>query len=138
MAEGIRLRAAVVFVRNLEASVPFYRELFDLEVVDSSPTAALLGSADGSQLVLRAVGENTARALGSIGVQYLAWSTGSKADLDRRTEILRGHSAYRETRGDQDITVVEGRDPDDIPIVIVYAQGNRPPMHDLPARIYAW
>jgi catechol-2,3-dioxygenase len=138
MAEGVRLRAAVVFVRNLDVSVPFYRELLDLEVVDTSPTATLLGSADGSQLALRAFGENAPRALGAIGVQYLTWSTSSKDDLDRRTEILRRHSAYRETRGDQDVTVVEGRDPDDIPIVIVYAQGNRPPMRELPVRIYAW
>ena len=46
MAEGIRLRAAVIFVRNLDTSVAFYRELLDLEIVDSSPTAVLLGSAE--------------------------------------------------------------------------------------------
>jgi catechol-2,3-dioxygenase len=138
MAEGVRLRAAVVFVRNLDASVPFYRELLDLEIVDNSSTAALLGSTDGSQLVLRAFGENAPRSLGSIGVQYVAWSTGSREDLDHRAEILRRHSAYRETREDEETIVVEGRDPDDLPIMIVYARGNRPPMHELPARIYAW
>jgi len=138
MAEGVRLRAAVVFVRNLDASVPFYRELLDLEIVDKSTTATLLGSADGSQLVLRAFGDNAPRALGSIGVQYLAWSTSSREDLDRRAEILRRHSAYRDTREDEETIVVEGHDPDDLPIVIVYAQGDRPPMHELPARIYAW
>jgi len=138
MAEGIRLRSAVIFVRNLDKSIPFYRELLDLEVVDTSPTAALLGSADGSQLALRAFGDNAPRALGSIGVQYLVWSTGSRADLDLRADILRRHSAYRETRTDQDIAVVEGHDPDDLPIMIVYAGPARAPMHELPARIYAW
>jgi catechol 2,3-dioxygenase-like lactoylglutathione lyase family enzyme len=137
MAEGVRLRAAVVFVRDLERSVAFYRALLDLEVVDRSPTAALLGSADGSQLALREFGENAGRSLGSIGVQYVGWSTGSRADLDRRAEILRQHSAYRETRIDQDVAVVEGRDPDDVPVMIVYA-GEDWPMHKLPARIYAW
>ncbi len=138
MVEGIRLRAAVVFVRNLDTSVPFYRELLDLEIVDSSPTAALLASADGSQLALRAFGDNASRSLGSIGVQYLIWSTASRADLDRRAEILRRHSAYRETRTDQDVAVIEGRDPDDLSIMIVYAGDNRAPMRELPARIYAW
>jgi len=138
MADGIRLRSAVIFVRNLDTSVPFYRELLDLEVVDTSTTAALLGSADGSQLALRAFGDNAPRALASIGVQYLVWSTGSRADLDLRAEILRRHSAYRETRTDQDIAVVEGRDPDDLPILIVYAGDDRAPMRTLPARIYAW
>ncbi|HSZ45201.1 MAG TPA: VOC family protein [Streptosporangiaceae bacterium] len=137
MAEGIRLRAAVMFVRDLEASVAFYRELLDLEVLDRSPTAALLGSADGSQLTLRAFGENAGRPLGSIGVQYVSWSTGSRADLDRRAEILRQHSAYLETRTDQDVAVVEGRDPDDIPIMIIYA-GDKWPTRKLPPRIYAW
>jgi catechol-2,3-dioxygenase len=137
MAEGIRLRAAVMFVRNLDASVAFYRELLDLEVVDSSPTATLLGAADGSQLVLRAFGDNAAHSLGSIGVQYLAWTTESRADLERRAEILRRHSAYRETRTDQDIAVVEGRDPDDLTVIIVHAADDRP-MRKLPARVYAW
>jgi catechol 2,3-dioxygenase-like lactoylglutathione lyase family enzyme len=137
MAEGVRLRAAVMFVRDLETSVAFYRELLDLEVVDTSPTAALLGSADGSQLALRAFGGNAERSLASIGVQYLSWSTASLADLDRRAEILRRHSAYRETRTDQGITVVEGRDPDDVPIMVVYAEGNKP-MRKLSSRVYAW
>jgi catechol-2,3-dioxygenase len=138
MAEGIRLRAAVLFVRNLDASVLFYRELLDLEVVDSNASAALLGSADGSQLALRAIGPNASHSLGSIGIQYLAWSTDSRADLDRRAEILRRHSAYREIRADADIAVLEGRDPDDLPILIVYTGAGRAPMDVLPARIYAW
>ena len=138
MAEGIRLRAAVIFVRNLDTSVAFYRELLDLAIVDSSPTAVLLGSADGSQLALRSLGENAERSLGSIGVQYLTWSTASRADLDRRADVLRRHSAYRETRTDHDTAVVEGKDPDDVPIMIVYTKEDRSPMRALPARIYAW
>jgi catechol 2,3-dioxygenase-like lactoylglutathione lyase family enzyme len=138
MAEGIRLSAAIIFVRNLDTSVAFYRELLDLEVVDSSPTAALLGSAEGTQLVLRAFGDNAAHSLGSIGVQYVTWSTASRADLDHRAEVLRRRSAYRETRTDGDIAAIEGRDPDDLPVIIVYAGDGRPPMRKLPTRIYAW
>ncbi len=138
MAEEIRLVAAVMFVRNLDKSVTFYRELLGLEVADSSPTAALLVTAHGSQLVLRAVGEDATHPLGSIGVQYLAWRAATRADLDRRAEILRQHSAYRETRTEQDVTVVEGRDPDDLPVMIVYAADSLRSMRELPARIYAW
>jgi catechol-2,3-dioxygenase len=138
MAEGIRLSGAVVFVRNLDRSVPFYRELLSMEVTDTSSTAALLVTDDGSQLVLRAFGQNAPHALGSIGVQYLTWTTSSKDDLDQRAEILRRHSAYRETRTDAGITVVEGRDPDDLVIMLVYSGPGRSPMRGLPARIYAW
>lgn len=138
MAEGVRLSAAIVFVRNLEKSVTFYRELLGLEVVDRSTTAALLATADGSQLVLRQFGNNAPHPLGSIGVQYLTWNTTSKDDLDRRAEILRRNSAYRETRTDDGAIVVEGRDPDDVPVMITYSGDNQPFMRKLPARIYAW
>jgi catechol-2,3-dioxygenase len=138
MAEGVRLSAAVVFVRNLDRSVSFYRELLGLDVVDSSTTAALLAAPDGSQLVLRQFGNNAPHPLGSIGVQYLTWSTASKDDLDRRTEFLRRNSSYRETRTDEDVTVVEGRDPDDLPVLLFYAADNQRYMRKLPARIYAW
>lgn len=138
MADGIRLSAAVMFVRNLDKSVRFYRELLGLEIADSSPTAALLVNADGSQLVLRAFGDNAAHPLGAIGVQYLAWTTPTKADLDHRAAILQRRSAYRETRTSADVTVVEGRDPDDVAIMLMYTGENHAPMSKLPTRIYAW
>ncbi|HUC21342.1 MAG TPA: VOC family protein [Streptosporangiaceae bacterium] len=138
MAEGVRLSAAIVFVRNLDRSVSFYRELLGLDVIDRSTTAALLATAEGSQLILRQFGSNAPHPLGSIGVQYLTWSTPSREDLDRRTEILRRNSAYRETRRDQDATVVEGRDPDDLPVMLFYGGDNEQLMRKLPARIYAW
>ena len=138
MAEGVRLSAAVVFVRNLEKSVNFYRELLGLDVVDRSATAALLTTADGSQLVLREFGSNAPHPLGAIGVQYVTWSTTSRDDLDRRAEILRRNSAYRETRADDDVIVVEGRDPDDVPVLIFYGGDDHHLMRKLPARIYAW
>jgi len=138
MAEGIRLSGAVMFVRNLDRSVSFYRELLGLEVTDTSPTAALLVNDDGSHLVLRAFGQNAPHALGSIGPQYLTWTMASKDDLDQRAEILRRHSAYRETRTESGITVVEGRDPDDLVVMLVYTGPAMSSMRRLPARIYAW
>jgi catechol-2,3-dioxygenase len=138
MAEGLRLRAAIIFVRELDRSVAFYRELLNLQETDRSSTAALLQSAGGCQLVLRAFGESAERSLASIGVQYVAWSTASRADFDRMTETLRRLSAHLETRTDEDIVVVEGRDPDDLPVVIVCVRDDESPMRRLPARIYAW
>ena len=138
MAEGIRLSGAIMFVRNLDRSVTFYRELLGLQVADRSPTAALLLNEDGSQLVLRSFGQNATHALGSIGPQYLTWTTASKDELDQLAETLRRHSAYRETRTDGEITVVEGRDPDDVTVMLVYSGPAMSPMRHLPARIYAW
>ncbi|MGH3301629.1 MAG: VOC family protein [Streptosporangiaceae bacterium] len=138
MAAGIRLGGAVVFVTNLDRSVGFYTEVLGLAVVDRSPTAALLGEDGGAQLVLRAFGQNASHPLGSVGVQYLVWLTDSRADLDSRTELLRKRSAYRETRGDRDDVTVEGRDPDDLVLMLAYRPAGQPGLRSLPARAYAW
>jgi catechol 2,3-dioxygenase-like lactoylglutathione lyase family enzyme len=142
VADNVRLSAAVVFVRNLDRSLKFYTEVLGLAVIDRSPTAVLLGEGnggdDGPQLVLRAFGENAAHPLGSLGVQYLIWMTDSRDDLDRRTALLQQRSAFQETHTQGDAVTVEGRDPDDLVVMIGYRPPGQPAMHGLPARVYAW
>jgi catechol-2,3-dioxygenase len=138
VADNVRLSAAVVFVRNLDRSLKFYAEVLGLAVIDRSPTAVLLGEDDGPQLVLRAFGENAAHPLGSLGVQYLIWMTDSRDDLDRRTALLQQRSAFQETHTHGDAVTVEGRDPDDLVVMIGYRPPGQPAMHGLPARVYAW
>jgi len=138
VAENVRLSAAVVFVRDLDRSLKFYTEVLGLAVVDRSPTAALLGEDGGPQLVLRAFGENATHPLGSLGVQYLIWMTDSRADLDRRTALLQQRSAFQERHTNGDAVTVEGRDPDDLVVMIGYRPPGQPALSGLPARVYAW
>lgn len=138
MAHGARLGTVVMFVQDLDRSVSFYLEVLGLEVADRSPTAALLISAEGSQLVLRSMGSNAPHALGSIGVQYVIWTADGKEDLDRAEGVLRGRSARRQTRSSGEVVAVEGRDPDDIVVMITYPGPDKVPMHELPVRIYGW
>ncbi len=138
MARGARLGSAVIFVRDLDASVGFYRDVLALDMVDSSPTAALLHGGTGSQLVLRAMGSNAAHALGTVGVQYLVWSADSRDDLDECERALRGRGAYRETRQSEGVTAVAGRDPDDITVIITYPGPDQVPTQQIPVAIYAW
>jgi catechol 2,3-dioxygenase-like lactoylglutathione lyase family enzyme len=138
MARGVRIGSVVTFVRDLPASTDFYTEVLGLEVVDSSQTAALLISADGTQLMLRAMGHDAAHPLGSVGVQYVVWTAPGPDDLDRCERALKERAAYRETRQSGQVIVVEGRDPDDILLIVVYPGPDEYPLHEIPVRIYGW
>jgi catechol 2,3-dioxygenase-like lactoylglutathione lyase family enzyme len=138
MADGAMIGAVVIFVRDLDLSVSFYQDILALEVTDRSSTAALLTSAAGAQLLLRAVGGNAAHALGGIGVQYAVWTAASQAEFDQCERALRRRSAYRYKRLGDGISALEGRDPDDIVVMILHPGPDQFPMHKVPVRIYAW
>jgi catechol-2,3-dioxygenase len=138
MASDARLGSVVMFVQALDRSVSFYQEVLGLTVADRSPTAALLVSPGGSQLIVRAMGSNAAHPLGSVGVQYVIWAASGKDDLDRCERVLKQHQAHRETRTSDEVTLVEGRDPDDIVVMVTYPGPDQAPMHRLPSRIYGW
>ena len=138
MAQGARLSSVVIFVHNLDRSVDFYTEVLGLQVADHSTTAALLNNAVGTQLVLREMGPGIGRPLGAVGVQYVVWTAADSEALDRCEQVLRGRAAHRETRSHEGVTVLEGRDPDDIRLIVTYPGPEVVPLHKLPARIYGW
>jgi len=136
MAQELRLTGVVIFVTNLEKSVSFYREVLELELADSDSTAALLCAPDGTELVLRSTGMAGSHPLGQVGVQYVVWALPSREELDRCERVLRERSAYRETRVTDNTTLIEGHDPDDLVLMLLYSDG-APPPRKLSARIYA-
>jgi catechol 2,3-dioxygenase-like lactoylglutathione lyase family enzyme len=138
MAHGARLDSVVMFVHDLNRSVSFYSDVLKLHVADRSATAALLIGAKRSQLILRAMGRGAEHALGGVGVQYVIWTADDLADLTRCERALRVRSAWRDTRTTEHVTAVEGRDPDDIAVMIVYPGPDQAPLHELPVRIYGW
>lgn len=138
MTQGLQISGVVIYVQDLDRSVRFYRELLGLESLDSSATAALLGSGNGTYLILRSTGSASSHPLGGIGVQWVVWNLPTRQDLDRCEQILRQQSAYRETRADANLTTLEGRDPDDLTVLLVHGDGSEAAMRQLPARIYAW
>jgi catechol 2,3-dioxygenase-like lactoylglutathione lyase family enzyme len=138
MAHGARIGSAVMFVQSLDRSVSFYCDVLGLEVADQSTTASLLVSQDASQLILRSMGHGAAHPLGGVGVQYVIWTAADAADLDRCERALKELSAHRDTRTDGQVKVVEGRDPDDIVVMVVYPGPDQLALHELPVRIYGW
>lgn len=138
MAKGTRIGSAVMFVQQLDRSISFYQDVLALQVTDQSPTAALLVSPEGAELILRAMGSSGAHPLGAVGVQYVIWTAAGREDLDRCERALKERSAYRETRGSDGIVVVEGHDPDDTVVMIAYPGPDERPLRELPTRIYGW
>lgn len=138
MALEARLGSVVMFVQELDRSVSFYTEVLGLDVADRDPTAALLVSAGGTELILRSMGGNAPHPLGGVGVQYVIWTAASQEDLDRCEQVLRQRQAYRTSRTMDDVTAIEGRDPDDIVVMITYPGADKRPAHRLPLRIYGW
>jgi catechol-2,3-dioxygenase len=138
MALDAQLGSVVMFVQELERSVSFYTEVLGLDVADRDATAALLVSAGGVQLILRAMGSNAPHPLGAVGVQYVVWTTPDQKDLDRIEQALRDRQAFRATRNLDGMTAIEGRDPDDIVVMVSYPGPAEAPGHRLPLRVYGW
>ena len=138
MAHGARLDSVVMFVHDLKRSVSFYSDVLNLHVADRSATAALLIGAKRSQLILRAMGRGAEHALGGVGVQYVIWTADDADDLARCEKVRKDRSAWRDSRTTEHVTAVEGRDPDDIVVMITYPGPDQAPLHELPVRIYGW
>lgn len=136
--DDLALNGTVIVVKDLNRSVDFYRQLLGLEVVDTSTTAAMLSTAQGTHVVLRAAGPQAPHPLGGLGVQYIVWRLPSREDLDKCEQMLRQWSAYRETRSYAGVTSVEGHDPDNLVVMLTYADPEQPPLHEIPTRVYAW
>lgn len=137
-ARQARLASTVMFVRDLDSSVGFYRELLGMEVTVSSNSAALLVSTGGFQLYLRSMGQNTQHALGGVGVQYVIWTASDLADLHRCERFLKDTSAHVRTRAADGFTLVEGREPRGAPVVMTYPGPDQAVRCEIMSRIYAW
>jgi catechol 2,3-dioxygenase-like lactoylglutathione lyase family enzyme len=127
-----------MFVHDLNRSVEFYADVLAMETTDRSPTAALLTSPAGAGLILRAMGQTAPHPLGSVGVQYVVWTAAGEEDLARCERVLAGRGAHRGTRSNGGLTVVEGRDPNDIVLMVTYPGPEQLPLRELPVRIYGW
>ncbi|WP_256098522.1 VOC family protein [Streptomyces agglomeratus] len=117
---GPRLASVVVFVHDHDASADFYRELLNMEVTVRTATAALLVGRGGFQVYLRAVGPHAAHPVGHVGAQYVIWTADGPDDFQRCERVLRARSDLVDTRHGDGFTIVEGRDPSGLPVLVAY------------------
>ena len=137
MAERMRLSGAVIFVRELQRSVDFYRQLLERDVEIAEPEAALFATPGGEHLFLRAR-TGASRMFGGVGVQYLIWTAQDAQDLDRCEEMLKARGAFRSTSIREGFRVVEGHDPDETPILVIHPVGSGVGVTSVPSRLYAY
>jgi catechol 2,3-dioxygenase-like lactoylglutathione lyase family enzyme len=136
---GPKLASVVVFVRDLDRAVDFYQDLLLMRVSVRTSSAALLAGTDDTQIYLRVMGSGGEHPLGAIGVQYVIWTADSPDDLQRCERLLKERAAHVASRESGDgVTVVEGRDPDGLPLVIAYPGPHGAARQEIMARIYAW
>ena len=135
---SLSLTSAVMFVSDLDRSVAFYAELLAWTIAVHELDAVLLACPHGGQLYLRRRGPRAPHSLGHIGVQYLIWTAPSESELDRCERVLTEQSG-QVTRSTLDgFTIVEGRGPDNAPILIAYPGPQEAPRHQVMQRIYRW
>ena len=135
VVHSVRLAAAVVFVSDLAGSLSFYQPLLRYPITVRDADAALLTGPNGSQLYLRQAGDRSMRRDG-FGVQRVAWTAGDADDLDRCSDLLKERGAYVSRDTTEGITLLEGRDPDGIPVIIVYPGAEHAPRHLIHTRIH--
>jgi hypothetical protein len=84
------------------------------------------------------MGPDTQHPLGFIGIQYLMWTAEDEADLQRCERVLQAESSRVSRTAGDGYTVVVGRGPDGVPILVSYPGPDQVPRHEILQRIYAY
>ena len=112
-----RLNHAVLFVRDLAATVDFYRRAFGFEVISETPDKAAFlrarGSANHHDLGLFAASGRPRAPQGAPGLYHLAWEVSSIEDLAAARETLMALGALVGESDHGATKSLYGRDPDD-------------------------
>jgi catechol-2,3-dioxygenase len=124
-----RLNHAVLFVRDLERSVSFYREVLGFRVVPMTPegfNAAFLqapGSTNDHDLGLFELGAQAGPSQAgrqTVGLYHLAWEVDTLAELARLHDALADAGALTGASDHGTTKSLYGRDPDGLEFEIAW------------------
>jgi catechol-2,3-dioxygenase len=120
-----RLNHAVLFVRDVQRSVEFYRRAFGFEVVQQEGSMAFLrapGAGNHHDLGLFGVGEHAPQpARGSVGLYHLAWEVATIEDLVTAREVLANLGALTGQSDHGASKSLYGKDPDGNEFEVMFA-----------------
>ena len=133
VTERWTIRSTLVAVADLDRSVAFYGEigLFD-EIFREAAVAVLRGVLPASiaSILREAEGIHQTRHGGrqSLGARSIHFNVGSLGELDRIESVLRGHGLFTSRRqiAEGASELLFGRDPDNLPLVLVCYAKNKP------------
>lgn len=120
-----RLNHAVLYVRDVDHSVAFYRDLLGFRVVSAMGRRAAFLQAPGStndhDLGLFAVGASAVASpagRGAVGLYHLAWEVDTLAELARLADVLRGAGALVGASDHSTTKALYAVDPDGIELEV--------------------
>ena len=120
-----RLNHAVLYVRDLDRSVEFYRKAFGFEeIAREGGMMAFLRAPGGDNhhdLGLMEVGENAEQPVGrAVGLYHLAWEVPTIDDLARAASVLAEFDALTGMSDHGATKSLYGRDPDGIEFEVMW------------------
>ncbi|MEO6502665.1 MAG: VOC family protein [Jatrophihabitantaceae bacterium] len=124
-----RLNHAVLYVRDVAASVAFYRDVFGFEYIpngEAIPGAAFLrapGSSNDHDLGLFQLGSQagaSAAGRSTVGLYHLAWEVDTLADLEELAGKLAAAGALGGSSDHGTTKSLYGRDPDGLEFEVVW------------------
>ena len=125
----MRLNHAVLFVRDVAASVAFYREAFGFSPItdrvdwDGAAFLRAPGSTNDHDLGLFQVGEQagpSAAGRSTVGLYHLAWEVDTLAELGRLAGVLSARGALVGASDHGTTKSLYGRDPDGLEFEICW------------------
>ncbi|BBY45204.1 hypothetical protein MCEL_34990 [Mycolicibacterium celeriflavum] len=132
---GATVASALIRVAELERSVNFYRDVFSCSVAIHEENTALLLTPDGFQIYLHSTGQPRRPPLASLGVQYLMWATDSEAEFERLAGRLRVHDQDTYQYTENEMSFVEGCDPDGGRVFVAHPSPSRRPRQLIASRL---
>lgn len=121
-----RLNHAVLYVRDVDASVAFYRDVLGFRVVNQMPGGAFMqasGSTNDHDLAFFAIGAQAQPSQAgkqTVGLYHLAWEVDTLDELARIAALLTEQNALVGATDHSSTKSLYGRDPDGIEFEIAW------------------
>jgi catechol-2,3-dioxygenase len=121
-----RLNHAVLYVRDVDRSVAFYRDVLGFRVVNAMPGAAFVqaaGSTNDHDLGLFAIGAaagDSQAGKATVGLYHLAWEVDTLAELGRLAGVLTEHGALVGASDHGTTKSLYAKDPDGIEFEVAW------------------